>query len=65
MFLRCSNNNLSQTVLELFLRTIENDAFWPSRIRVDYGVENVQVCDAMVEVRGEGRGSFVGNSALF
>ena len=65
MFLRCSNNNLSQTVLELFLRAIENDALWPSRIHVDYGVENVQVCDAMVEVRGEGRGSFVGNSALF
>ena len=59
MFLRCSNNNLSQTVLELFLRAIENDALWPSRIRVDYGVENVQVCDAMVEVRGEGRGSFI------
>ena len=59
MFLRCSNNNLSQTVLELFLRAIENDALWPSRIRVDYGVENVKVCDAMVEVRGEGRGSFI------
>ena len=65
MFLRCSNNNLLQTVLELFLRAIENDALWPSRIPVDYGVENVQVCDAMVEIRGEGRGSFVGNSALF
>ena len=59
MFLRCSNNNLSQTVLELFLRAIENDTFWPSPIRVDYGVENVQVCDAMVEVRGEGNGSFI------
>jgi len=58
MFLRCSNNNLSQTVLELFLTAIENDALWPSRIRVDYGVENVQVCDATVEVRGECRGSF-------
>ena len=31
----------------------------PSRIRVDYGVENVQACDAMVEERGEGRGSFI------
>ena len=59
MFLRCSNNNLSQTVLELFLKAIENDALWPSRIRVVYGVENVQVCDAMVEARGEGRGSFI------
>ena len=59
MFLRCSDNNLSQTVLELFLKAIEKDGFWPSRIRVDYGVENVLVCDAMVEARGEGRGSFI------
>nr|XP_058962207.1 uncharacterized protein LOC131789152 [Pocillopora verrucosa] len=59
VFLRCSNNNLSQTVLELFLKAIEKDGLWPSRIRVDYGVENVLVCDAMVEARGEGRGSFI------
>ena len=59
VFLRWSDNNLSQTVLELFLKAIEKDGFWPSRIRVDYGVENVLVCDAMVEARGEGRGSFI------
>ena len=59
VFLRCSDNNLSQTVLELFLKAIEKDGFWPSRIRVGYGVENVLVCDAMVEARGEGRGSFI------
>ena len=57
-FLRCSiNNNLSQTLLELVLKAIENDGLWPSRIRVDYGVENVQVCDVMLEARGGGRGS--------
>ena len=59
LFLKCSNNNLSQTVLELFLKANEKDGFWPSRIRVDYGVENVLVCDAMVEARGEGRGNFI------
>ena len=32
---------------------------WPSRIRVDKGVENVLVCDAMIQARGEGRGSFI------
>ena len=32
---------------------------WPSRIRVDKGVENVLVCDAMVEARGQNRGSFI------
>ena len=42
------------------LRAIENDALWPSRIqRVDCGVENVQVSDAMVEVRVESDGSFL------
>ena len=30
-----------------------------SRIRVDQGVENVLVCEAMVEKQGEGRASFI------
>ena len=59
MFLKCSNNNLSQTVLELFLNAVEKDGLWPSHIRVDHEVENVLVCDAMVNARGEGRGSFI------
>lgn len=60
IFLQCSSNNLSNTVLSLFLDAIETDGgLWPSRIRVDKGVENVLVCDAMVEARGEGRGSFI------
>lgn len=57
MFLNCSNNNLAKTVLELFLGAVEKDGgMWPSRIRVDKGVENVLVCDKMVQVRGAGRG---------
>ena len=60
MFLRCSSNNLAQTVLDLFLDAVKKDGnCWPSRIRVDKGVENVLVCDAMIEARGEGRGSFI------
>jgi hypothetical protein len=59
MFLKCSNNNFSQTVLELFMNAIEKNGLWPSRIRVDHGVENVLVCDAMVSARDEGRGSFI------
>lgn len=64
VFLRCGNNNLSQTVLELFQKAIERlqDGLWPSLIRVNYGLENVPVCDGMVEARGEGRGSFLGPS---
>ncbi len=60
MFLECNANNYSETVLGLFLDAVRMDGnLWPSRIRVDYGVENVQVCDAMIEARGEGRGSFI------
>ena len=56
MFLRCSANNLAETVLELFLDAVRMDGnLWPSRIRVDNGVENVLVCDAMIQARGEGR----------
>ena len=60
IFLRCCSNNRADTVLELFLNAIKSDGdLWPSRIRVDHGVENVLVCDAMVQARGEGRGSFI------
>ena len=53
IFLECSNNNLSQTILILFTDVIQNDSNrWPSRIRVDYGAENICVCDAMVEKSG-------------
>ena len=60
MFQKCSPNSLTETVLTLFLEAIDNDGgLWPSRIRVDRGVENVLVCDAMVMARGDGRGSFI------
>ena len=60
MFLRCNSNNLAETVLVLFLDAIKHDGnLWPSRIRVDNAVENALVCDAMVQVRGEGRGSLL------
>jgi predicted transcriptional regulator len=60
MFLKCSSNNLAETVLTLFLEAIDNDSgLWPSRICVDRGVENVLVCEAIEMARGEGRGSFI------
>ncbi|CAB4020493.1 Hypothetical predicted protein [Paramuricea clavata] len=60
IFLHCSTSNLSGTILSHCLDAIEEDGgLWPSRIRVDRGVENVLVCDAMVEAREEGRGSFI------
>ena len=64
MYLNASNNNLAATNLALFHHAIaENRGLWPSRVRVDYGVENVLICDAMVEVRGENRGSFIAGSS--
>lgn len=37
---------------------------WSSRIRVNKGVENVLICDAMVQARGDGRGSFIAGPLL-
>ena len=43
-FLKCSTNNLAETVLELFKGAIKNNrGLWPSRIRVDHGVETVLI----------------------
>ena len=64
MYLKCSTNNLAETVRNLFLTAVDqNYGLWPSRIRVDYGVENVLVCDEMVAKRGEGRGSYIAGSS--
>ena len=58
-FLKCSANNKAETVLELFLDSVKRDReFWPLRVRVDHGVENVGMCDTMVQVRREEWGSF-------
>ena len=56
--LKCSANNKAETVLELFLDAVKRDGeFWPSRVRVDHGVENVCVYNTVVQVRAEDRGS--------
>ena len=62
MFLKCNTNNKAETVLDLFTDAVTENG-WPSRVRVDYGVENTLVCDAMVETRGEGRASFIAGSS--
>lgn len=41
-FLYCSSNNLSCTVLELFIKGTQRYGF-PSRVRSDHGLENVKV----------------------
>jgi hypothetical protein len=49
--LHASNNNRSQTVLDLFLLVIEHHGI-PSRMRGDHGIKNVLVAAWMVENRG-------------
>ena len=56
-FLRCSSNNLSETVLSCFLR--ENGI--PSRVRTG---ENVRVWEFMEETRGQGRSSYIAGRSV-
>lgn len=56
--LRASDNNSSNTVLDLFLNAI--DIFGvPSRVRGDHGTENLGVATWMEENRGLRRGSYI------
>ncbi|XP_041912141.1 uncharacterized protein LOC121677456 [Alosa sapidissima] len=56
VFLKASNNNTSNTVLENFVEAI-NQHRVPSRVRCDYGRENNAVCLFMEVFRGSNRGS--------
>lgn len=62
VFLRCSNNNLSSTVLKNFGDAVANFGC-PSRTRCDYGGENVLVADFMICARGSYRGSILTGSS--
>ena len=55
-FLKCSTNNKSFTVLEQFLEAIEKYGT-PSRVRTDFGGENVGVWELMENLMGRNRGS--------
>ena len=64
MFLMCSTINLAETFLNLFNSVMnDNHGLWRSRIRVDYDVETVLVCDEMVAHRCEGRSSFIAGAS--
>ena len=58
MYLLCADNNRAATVSSVFEKAAEEFG-WPSRVRRDHGGENSTVAAMMVEMRGEGRGSFI------
>ena len=58
VYLKCSTNNYSRTVLEEFTKAVEKFHL-PSRVRSDQGTENVQVAQYMLENRGVIRGSII------
>ncbi len=58
VYMRCSSNNRSATVLDLFVEAVRVFGC-PSRARGDRGGENTQVADFMIVQRGPGRASFI------
>jgi hypothetical protein len=63
VYLQASNNNKASTVLRLFQDAIANYNI-PSRVRSDYGMENIDVGRFMLVNRGLNRGSFITGSSV-
>ena len=61
-FLQCSDNNQALTVLKGFRAAVVEYGF-PSRVRCDYGGENVDMTRLMITTRGAGRGSVITGSS--
>ena len=58
VYLGCSLNNEANTVLKLFAQAGETYGY-PSRVRSDQGVGNVDVARLMLMLRGRNRGSHI------
>ena len=63
LYLHCANNNRSDTVLALFQNACQSYGM-PSRVRSDYGLENMGVARMMLECRGVNRGSMITGSSV-
>ena len=63
VYLQASNNNKASTVLNLFQSAVFKFNL-PSRVRSDYGMENIDVGRFMLVNRGLNRGSFITGSSV-
>lgn len=62
-FLGAAANNLSSTVFDLFMESVNAHGL-PSRVRGDCGVENADVCNFMELRRGPNRGSYIAGKSV-
>ena len=62
-FLQYSTNNKAETAASLFEQALEIYGV-PSRVRTDKGGENTLIWREMIELRGEGRGSYIAASCV-
>ena len=63
VYLKCSNNNKSETVLICFNEAIVKFGI-PNRVRGDRGGENIKVAEWMIRQKGTNRGSYIGGSSV-
>lgn len=63
VFLACATNNRASTVADKFISATAEFG-WPSRVRSDKGMENIEVARLMVTHRGTGRGSHITGSSV-
>lgn len=62
-YVRRSDNNRASTVLQSFVQAVREYGF-PSRVRSDYGMENVEVARLMIQHMGTNRGSHITGSSV-
>ena len=63
VYLACATNNSAGTVKRSFLSATAEFG-WPSRVRSDHGMENIEVARQMIAHRGTGRGSHITGSSV-
>ena len=63
VFLKCATNNRAETVMSSFVEGTKKYGI-PSRVRSDYGGENIEVGRFMESKRGRNRGSHIQGSSV-